>query len=85
MKDPMKFLQAAMERLALKASGIPWSGRKTPGPYMAYFPQIKGGIATLRSGRRYQATDGGWRVMNKPTSRRAQHRLRVARKKAGRG
>jgi hypothetical protein len=82
--DPLKVLRDVMERITLKASGIPWNGRKTPAPYMAYFPNISGGIATLRGGRRYQARVDGWRVMNKPQSRRARHRQNVAFRKAGR-
>lgn len=83
VSDPLKFLRDMMERIALKASGIPWNGRKTPGPYMAYWPNIKGGVATMRSGRRYNARSDGWRVQNKPISQRRRHRQDVAARKAG--
>lgn len=80
----LRGFQDAVEKMASKARGIPWLGRKMPGSYMAYHPNITNGIATLRSGRRYQVRHDGWRAMHKPQSRRAQHRLAVAARKAGR-
>lgn len=90
MKHPIKQLQHlaqlrdTIERLALQTTGIPWLGRKTPAPFMGYWPNITAGVATLRSGRRYEAKDSGWRVLGKPQSRRARHRLAVAARKARR-
>jgi hypothetical protein len=80
----MKHLRDMIERLAIKARGIPWNGRKAPGPYMAYYPSIQGGVATLRGGRRYHARSDGWRAQNKPISQRRRHRNLVAARKAGR-
>lgn len=92
MFKSLKFLQKAplFQDIAQKAAtvtrGIPWRGWPTPRSFMAYFPRIENGIATLRSGRRYDLAQpgGGWRVMNKPPSRRTRHRAAVAARKAGR-
>jgi len=80
--DPMQKLRDIIERKAMAARGIPWHGRKQLGSY-AYYPAVVQGVHRLLRGRAYDASGNGWRVLNKPQSRRARHKLAVAALKAG--
>ena len=82
-KNALDALRDLAEKRAFTARGIPWIGRKQLGSY-SYYPakEFAKGIRKL-VGRVYRDTGGGWRVLNKPLSRRKRHRAEVAARKAG--
>jgi hypothetical protein len=53
----------------IKPHGVPWVGFKRPGSYR-YYAALRDGERCYLSGRSYLDTGRGWRVLDKPISRR---------------
>jgi len=95
MMDRQKLMVAVAAALANsgahaphpKSSGVPWTGRKQRGQFMAYLPVEHGDrrvfpAVNKTDVRVYRVTaSGNFVYMNKPQSRRDRHRQEVAARK----
>ena len=63
-------IQDLMQQKAKVRRGVPWAGMKRPPQDYPHTPAQEVGRSRVLAGRTYFDTGSGWRVVDKPVSRR---------------